>query len=147
MLSLTGAQLRKDNITIKVDIPEELPAVNVQQQQIEQVLLNIISNARYALNQKFLGVSEDKMIEITGHKIHIDDSPFIQLTIQDKGAGIPADVIDKIMNPFFSTKPSGEGTGLGLSISQNIINEHCGRLSIKSVQKEFTRVDIILPSC
>ena len=145
VLSLTGAQLRKDNIKINVDIPEDLPAVSVQPQQIEQVILNIISNSRYALNEKYHEMNEDKTIEITGEKTFVNDEPFIRLSLLDKGTGIQANDLNKIMNPFFSTKPSGEGTGLGLSISQNIVKELGGEISISSVEGEFTEVNIMLP--
>jgi signal transduction histidine kinase len=64
----------------------------------------------------------------------------------DHGTGIPKDIMDKVMNPFFTTKPRSKGTGLGLSISQGIINDHGGKLKIESIEGEFTKVTVILPA-
>lgn len=144
-LSLSRTQLMKDSINVRVDIPEKLPPVNVQPQQIEQVFLNIISNSRYALNRKYPGQGGDKIIEISGEKTNNNGTSHVQITFFDNGTGIPAGIIDKIMNPLFTTKPCGEGTGLGLSISRGIINNHCGNLKIQSVEEEYTKVIISLP--
>jgi signal transduction histidine kinase len=72
--------------------------------------------------------------------------PYVRISFYDSGIGIPADKIEKVMNPFFSTKPADQGTGLGLSISHGIITSHGGRLTIDSVEGEFTRVVIDLPA-
>ncbi len=71
---------------------------------------------------------------------------WLRIIFHDTGIGIPAEVIDKIMNPFFSTKPKGMGTGLGLSISHGIINDHRGTLTIESREGDYTRVTIDLPA-
>lgn len=145
-LTLTGAQLRKDGIRLKLYIPKNLPEVFIYPQLIEQVFINIINNARYALNQKYPKSHDNKIIEISGEEVTIDKQPYVKITFHDYGIGIPSPVIDKIMNPFFTTKPTGKGTGLGLSISRNIINEHSGRLLIDSIEGKFTKVTIILPT-
>ena len=144
-LALTETQIKKDGINLKVNIPSDLPGIIAQPQQIEQVFLNIISNARYALNQKYPGTHKDKIFEILGEETTIDNFPYLQITFYDKGCGIPAKIMDKITNPFFSTKPAGIGTGLGLSISYGIINNHGGKLIIDSVEGEFTQIIIELP--
>lgn len=144
-LDLVRAQIIKEGIILKVNIPSGLPSINIQPQHIEQVFLNMISNARYALNRKYPGVHENKILEILGEEVLIDNNPFIQITFYDRGYGIPDGIKDKIMKPFFTTKPSGIGTGLGLSISQGIINDHGGRIIVDSVEEEFTKIIIGLP--
>ncbi|UJS17722.1 MAG: PAS domain-containing protein [Candidatus Jettenia sp.] len=144
-LILSEAQLRKEGIHLRVNIPQNLPELYAYPQQIEQVFLNIISNARYALNQKYPEHHDNKLLEITGEEITIDGLRYVRITFYDHGTGIPAGIKDKVMTPFFTTKPRGIGTGLGLSISHGIINDHGGKLLIESVDGKFTKVFIILP--
>ncbi|MBI3599619.1 MAG: PAS domain S-box protein [Nitrospinae bacterium] len=141
-LALIETQLRD----MKVNISSGLPEIIAHHGQIQQVFLNIINNSRYALQQKYPKKHEDKILEITGEKIEIEDSQYIKVTFYDKGIGIPADLISRIMDPFFTTKPKGEGTGLGLSISHGIISDHGGKLAVNSIEGEFTRVEVILPA-
>ncbi|MCF6157646.1 MAG: PAS domain S-box protein [wastewater metagenome] len=144
-LILTETQLQKDGIEIQMRVPQRLPEIIAHQQQIQQVFLNIINNARYALNQKYPGVHDCKILEIFGDEVSINSCSYIKITFCDYGIGIPDVVKDKIMNPFFTTKPHGKGSGLGLSISHNIIQEHDGNIIIDSTEGEFTRVTILLP--
>jgi PAS domain S-box-containing protein len=146
MLSLTGAQIRKDGITLKLDIPSDLPQINVHAQQIQQVFLNIISNSRFVLNTKYPGTHKNKVIQISCKKITIDNSPYVRIMFHDRGTGIPAHIMNKVLNPFFSTKPFSMGTGLGLSISHGIISEHNGKFMIESTEGKFTNITIDLPS-
>jgi PAS domain S-box-containing protein len=144
-LDLTEVQIRKDGIGLTVDISDKLPEVRVRSHHIQQVILNIISNARYALNKKKTLALENKTIEIKGELIDSNISPCVRLNFYDNGIGIPADIIDRICDPFFSSKPPGEGTGLGLSISHSIIKDHGGRLNFDSVDGAYTNVIIDLP--
>lgn len=107
--------------------------------------MNAIYNARYALNQKYPESHDNKILEILAKEITIDNRPHVKVTFYDHGTGIPADIKDKVMNPFFTTKPAGVGTGLGLSISHNIVVDHGGKLMIDSAVGEFTKVSVILP--
>ncbi len=145
-LTLTEAQLRKDAILLKKDIPVDLPKILAQAQEIEQVFVNIISNARYALKEKYPEVDKNKILEIMAKTIKEDGRAFVRVSFRDRGTGIPKNIIDKVMNPFFSTKPEGKRTGLGLSISHGIMSDHGGRLLIHSVEGKFTRVDVDLPA-
>jgi len=145
-LSLTGAMMRKDGIKLTVNIPPGLPRVIAHPQQIEQVFLNVLSNARYALSQRYPAAHNDKVIEITAGEIKADNASFVQIIFHDRGTGIPPKVLDRIMNPFFSTKPPSAGTGLGLSISHGIISSHHGRIKIESSEGAFTNVVVELPS-
>jgi signal transduction histidine kinase len=144
-MALTAAQLRKDNITVRTDLPDKSLHVLAQSHEIEQVFVNIISNARHALNEKFSGPHEDKILEITTQQMNLKGFPFVQVCFKDYGCGIPADIIDKVMNPFFSTKTEGKRTGLGLSISHGIVEEHGGRLSVKSQESRYTQIIMELP--
>ncbi len=144
-LALTETQIIKDGIKLNVYFPSSLPEIIAQPQQLEQVFLNVISNARYALNEKYPGNHEDKIFEIRGGETETGSGTGISILFHDHGLGIPANIQDKIMNPFFSTKPSGIGTGLGLSISHGIVTDHGGKLSIDSTEGEFTKVIIELP--
>jgi PAS domain S-box-containing protein len=145
-LGLVENQIMKDGIILSSDIPPGLPKVKARSQEIQQVFLNILSNARYALNQRFPIAHNDKVIQIKGETVIIRSHKHVRVTFHDSGTGIPEEILDCICNPFFSTKPKGEGTGLGLSISHGIMNNHRGRLYFKSLEGEYTKVIVELPT-
>jgi C4-dicarboxylate-specific signal transduction histidine kinase len=144
-LDLTETQLRKDGIDLSVNIPDELPKIRLYSHKIQQVFLNIISNARYALNQKYPHAHEDKTLKITGKVVKINDNKYVRVIFHDHGTGIPSDILDRICDPFFTSKPPAMGTGLGLSISHAIIKDHDGRLYFDSVEGEYSKIIIDLP--
>jgi PAS domain S-box-containing protein len=144
-LVLTTAQLKRDGIDVRIAAPEDLPPVQANQQQIQQVLLNLISNARYALNKKYHGSHPEKILAISGDSRTIDGKAYVHVEVRDRGTGIPKDLLSRVTDPFFTTKPMGEGTGLGLSISNGIVVDHGGRLTVESVEGEYTTVMIDLP--
>ena len=144
-LALTEMQLKKDGIHLIMNIPDDLPKITAQAQQLEQVFLNLISNARYALNQKYLQGNKNKIFEVTAEHVDNKGESAIRLTFRDRGTGIPSHISNKVIDPFFSTKPTSIGTGLGLSISHGIISNHGGSITIESVEGEFTCVTIELP--
>lgn len=145
-LTITGAIIQKEGINLKVQIPKDLPEVIAYPQRLHQVFLNVLYNARYALNEKYHDTHKNKIIEIIGKEIMIDGYPHAQIIFYDRGMGIPPDKIDNVLNPFFTTKPMGKGTGLGLSISNKIIKDHNGKLEIDSTEGKFTKVVISFPS-
>jgi len=142
---LTGARMNKDGITFQINISEKLPKIMAEPNQIQQVFLNILSNARYALNNKYPSYDSNKIINVACEEITVDNKKFVRIIFHDNGCGVHTGIIDKVFNPFFTTKPLGQGTGLGLSISYGIINEHNGHIIIDSVEGEFTKVIIDLP--
>ena len=146
VLELVEKQLNNDNILLKLDINDDLPKINANSQKIQQVLVNLLSNARYALNQKYPGFHQDKVLQLKGEIMDVAGKKFLRITIHDKGEGIPGDIIDKICDPFFSTKPQGEGTGLGLSISYGIVEDHGGHLSFESKDGKYTTAIVDLPA-
>jgi len=143
-MTLSGTQMAKEDIKTIIKLPEDLPDTIVNPAQIQQVFLNILSNARHALNKKYPERNENKTIEISAEKI-INNQSYIKIIFTDYGCGISESIIDKVMNPFFSTEPIGEATGLGLSISYGIIKEHNGKIEIESNEGDFTRIIITLP--
>jgi signal transduction histidine kinase len=143
---LTQAQIRKEGIDLKIDLPDDLPEVDANLQQVQQSFTNIINNARYALNEKYPGRHKKKRFEITGEKVTISDRPYVRIVFYDQGVGISAHELPMLTKPLFSTKPFGKGTGLGLNITQRIIADHGGQLSFESAKGEFTRVIIDLPA-
>ena len=98
------------------------------------------------MNQKYSKAHPKKNLVIHGSEETIDDIPYIEITFLDYGIGIPSSIINKIYNPFFSTKPSGIGTGLGLAISHGIITDHNGKLLFESRYGEYTKVAVLLPA-
>ncbi len=144
-IMLIQAQIQKEGIDLKVDLPEDLPEVEANFQQIQQGFINIINNARYALNEKYPGRHKNKRFEITGEKVTTSGRPYVRIVFYDQGVGISAHELSVLTKPFFSTKPFGKGTGLGLNITQTIITDHGGQLSFESAKGEFTRVIIDLP--
>ncbi len=144
-LALVEAHLRRDGIHLTVDMPPSLPHITAFKQQLQQVVLNLLSNARDALNQKKFTDPMEKILEIRGEWFGSDGRPWVRLVFHDRGAGIPEDLLDRVLIPFFTTKPPELGPGLGLSISHGIIREHGGRLRIESVEGAFTEVRMELP--
>jgi two-component system NtrC family sensor kinase len=125
------------NADFKTDFDPNLPKVNMVPQDIGRVLLNLINNAFQAVN----GVSNP----IVTVKTELSTSDQVLVTIKDNGPGIPDDIKDKIFQPFFTTKPTGEGTGLGLSLSYDIVKAHGGELILKPNEGEGTAFIIHLP--
>ncbi len=123
----------------KVTIRKEfstLPAIVCSPSQINQVFLNLITNAAQAMERP------DGVITITTRTV---DPTHVAVDVADNGKGIPPDVMPKIFDPFFSTKGPGQGTGLGLSISYKIVNEHGGTIEAQSTPGEGTRFTVTLP--
>ena len=119
--------------------------VLVRPQQIQQIIINVLSNSLDALNRKYPEPAAEKNLDISAMVITHENRAFVRTIFYDQGIGIASDILEKICNPFFTTKPAGKGTGLGLSISHNIIKEHGGRLLFESIQGSYTRVIIDLP--
>ena len=137
------AKDRSFNADFKIEADENLPKVNVIPQDIGRVILNLINNAFYA-------VAERKKHQPDGYKPEVivttnKTGNNIEIRVKDNGNGIPASALEKIFQPFFTTKPTGEGTGLGLSLSYDIIKVHGGELKVETKEGEGTGFIIILP--
>jgi signal transduction histidine kinase len=144
-LSYHGLRAKDKNFNaeIKTDFDESIGKINVIPQDIGRVLLNLFNNAFYAVNeQKTLNrVSYNPTVSVKTEKC--DDK--IYITVKDNGKGIPQKIIDKIFQPFFTTKPTGQGTGLGLSLSYDIIKAHGGEIKVESKEGEGSEFVITLP--
>lgn len=123
---------------------EKLPKIDIVQQDIGRVLLNLFNNAFYAVNQKKKTAGTDYKPEVsvsTGY-----ENGQVIIKVKDNGNGIPDAIKDKIMQPFFTTKPTGEGTGLGLSLSYDIVVKgHGGSIAVDTKEGEFTEFTVTLP--
>ncbi|MCZ4410069.1 ATP-binding protein [Cryomorphaceae bacterium 1068] len=123
----------------KTDFDPDLPKVNVVPQDIGRVLLNLINNAFQACAQS---ATENPLVTVATQRSANDE---IRITVTDNGPGIPRDIQDKIFQPFFTTKPTGQGTGLGLSLSYDLVKAHGGKLTLDSTEGRPTAFNIHLP--
>ena len=146
-LAYHGARAEKQGFNIKLEKSFDLNAgeADVFPQDITRVLLNLISNGFYAATKRRAEINGgDYEPTLAAATKNLGDR--VEITIRDNGTGIPADVKEKMFNPFFTTKPAGEGTGLGLSISHNIVvKQHGGSIEVETQPGEFTKIKIVLP--
>jgi|GEM_PF-4468075 len=144
-MSLVKTIIRKDQISIEPQLDENLPQIKCRSRQIMQVLMNLITNARDALNSRYQGYNENKIIGIRAVAFDQDGKAWVRISVTDSGPGIPDDIRHRIMDPFFTSKPRNTGTGLGLSISHGIVQDHGGRLWFESEPMQQTSFHIDLP--
>lgn len=140
-LQMTRQQLKNHGITLVEELSAGLPLVMADQIRIEQVVINLINNARYAVEKS--GKTE-RTIQLKTYRG--TNSNEVVFEIFDNGNGISDKLKHKVFQPFFTTKDPGEGTGLGLSVSHKIITEHKGRLEFDSREGEWTVFRVILPA-
>jgi C4-dicarboxylate-specific signal transduction histidine kinase len=145
-LSLAGSLLRKNQISLQTSIAEHMPSVVCQSQRIQQVLINLLTNARDALNERYPGYDENKIMRIIACPFSREAKTWVRITVEDLGNGISEETLKRVFDPFFSTKAVGSGTGLGLSVSYGIVRDHFGELRAKSVPGELTRMILELPT-
>jgi signal transduction histidine kinase len=155
------------NATLETDFDNTIGKINVVSQDIARVLLNIFNNAFYAVNEKkksgppVLPINRDRLEGGTG-KLQNEYMPLIivgtklipplegkreavEIKVADNGNGIPQNIIDKIFQPFFTTKPTGQGTGLGLSLAYDIIKAHGGEIKVETKEGEGSEFIVQLP--
>jgi PAS domain S-box-containing protein len=144
-LALTKHQFRYDAIDVAIGFPSIIPSVMVNVQEMQHVFLNLLSNARYALNQRYPGSHAKKRIEIKGEITEYNGQQYLKIVCTDFGTGIHPNIMTKVFEPFFSTKPEGVGTGLGLSICRSIVEDNSGTLEIESTLDDHTSIIMELP--
>jgi signal transduction histidine kinase len=131
------------NATMKTDFDESIGNINIIPQDIGRAILNLITNAFYVVDEK-------KKLNPNGYEPTVSistkkEKDKVEIKVKDNGNGIPQKVLDKIFQPFFTTKPTGQGTGLGLSLSYDIVKAHGGELKVETKEGEFAQFEIILP--
>ena len=140
------------NADYKTVLDEKLPKVQVIPQDIGRVLLNLINNAFYAVDKKAKSGIVDYKPEVIvstkaiplpgGDRGGLKE---VQISVKDNGPGIPEEIKDKIFQPFFTTKPTGQGTGLGLSLSYDIVKAHGGELTVETIIGKGSKFIISFP--
>ena len=132
------------NAALKTDYDENIGLIKIISQDIGRVILNLITNAFYAVmeKKKLHPAGYEPTVTVSTKKIENK----IIVEVKDNGTGIPQKAIDKIFQPFFTTKPTGQGTGLGLSLSYDIVTKgHGGELKVETKEGEYTAFSVILP--
>ncbi|MDJ0908822.1 MAG: MASE1 domain-containing protein [Woeseiaceae bacterium] len=142
---LVGSMLTKDGIDLEVDMPSDLHPVVCNPQEIRQVVMNLVTNARDALNEKTAEKPTRKVIRISGENVDVGGARWVSIAVEDEGIGIPSEIRDRLFDPFFTTKGRHIGTGLGLSISYGIVREHGGEIHVDSEAGKYTRFRVDLP--
>jgi signal transduction histidine kinase len=139
------------NATMKTDFDETIGNINIIPQDIGRVILNLITNAFYVVNEKqkvegerlrAKGKQYEPTIEVSTKRVNEK----IEVKVKDNGNGIPQKILDKIFQPFFTTKPTGQGTGLGLSLSYDIVKAHGGELKVETRENEGSTFIIQMPT-
>ncbi len=145
-LSLVEHQLQRDGILVTTSYHEPSCLVVGNFSQLQQVVLNLISNSRYALNERYRDSGSEKKLEISCAPAILEDRHYFRITVKDYGTGIPQGILDKLFDPFFTSKPTGHGSGLGLSISYGIVTNHKGNLRVDSILNQYTEMIVELPA-
>jgi len=132
------------NATLKTDFDESIGNINIIPQDIGRVVLNLFNNAFYAVNEKKKQnpTGYEPTVSVSTKKINSG----VEIKVADNGTGIPQKVLDKIFQPFFTTKPTGHGTGLGLSLSYDIVKGHGGELKVVTKEGEGSQFIIQIPN-
>jgi signal transduction histidine kinase len=138
------AKEKSFNATMKTDFDESIGNINLIPQDIGRVVLNLINNAFYAVDEKKKknGDTYEPAVSVSTKNI----GGKVLISVKDNGNGIPQKVLDKIFQPFFTTKPTGQGTGLGLSLSYDIVKAHGGELKVQTKDGEGSEFIIQLPT-
>jgi len=131
------------NATLETDFDQSIGLLNISPQDMGRVVLNLITNAFYAVDEKKKSGAEN--YEPTVTVMTKKEGDHLEIKVVDNGDGIPKKVLDKIFQPFFTTKPTGQGTGLGLSLSYDIVKSHGGELKVETSVGKGTSFIIQLP--
>ena len=144
-MSLVDHQLKREGIQLELDLAEGSCLIVGNYMQLQQVILNTVNNSRYALNERYPESTPDKRLQIQCGPLETGEGKMIRVVVRDFGTGIPQGILDKLFDPFFTSKPAGKGTGLGLSISYGIVKNHGGTLSVDSILNKYTDMIITIP--
>ncbi len=145
-ISLVQHQLKNDGIAITTDLFQPSCLIRGNHLQFMQVVLNLVSNSKFALNERYKDGNAQKLIDVSCQPVAIDGIKYFRLVIRDEGTGIPQGILGKLFEPFFTSKQAGQGSGLGLSISYGIVKNHNGTLRVDSKLHKYTEMIIELPA-
>lgn len=143
-LNLMSHYFRIDGATVETNFNATMP-YRTNGRQMQQVFLNILNNARRALNERYPQKDENKVIKISTNEIEKNGKKMIRLNFTDFGIGISAENLKKVFEPSFSTKPATEGIGLGLTVSRELIAQQHGEIYLESQLNDHTTVTVELP--
>ena len=139
------ARDRDFNVSMEQDLDPQIGQIEIAHQEISRVLINLLSNGFYATKKRADQATEPDYAPKVAVRTRVQGDG-VTIRIHDNGTGIPADVVDGVFTPFFTTKPTGEGTGLGLSLSYDIVvHQHGGTINVRSEEGAFTEFTIWLP--
>ena len=144
-MAILGRQLKLQNIVVETRLAKALPRIQAHTNRLEQVVFNLLTNARDAISQK----AETREDDEERRTIRVDtasEDGQVVLTVADNGAGIPEDVQHRIFESFFTTKEMGEGMGLGLAISLGIVEDYGGVIDVESRVGQGTRFRLTFPA-
>ena len=145
-VALINTIIKGDQISLDIIIEKNLPLVRCRGQQIQQVIMNLLTNSRDALNEKYPGYDDNKIMKITCSSEYVNGNNMVKVSVYDSGNGISGDIAENIFDPFFTTKERNVGTGLGLAISYGIIKDHEGEIGYTTKEGEFTEFFVLLPA-
>jgi PAS domain S-box-containing protein len=145
-LALFGRQFDKDGIGVETDLPEDLPHVYADGSRLRQVVVNMVSNAYHSLKEKGSEGGREKLLRISARRVESLGRTLVRVEFYDNGVGIRREDLERVFDPFFTTRRDTGGTGLGLSISFGIVREHGGTIRAESERGEFARFIVELPT-
>ena len=140
VFKILGQQLRLRQIELELDLDDNVPPIMADRNRLEQVFINLVTNARNAMEDKTPG--SPRLLRI---RSFVDNNDVV-VTVSDTGDGIPKDIVDRIFEPFFTTKEVGKGTGLGLSISYGIVKDYGGTIEVESEVGKGTTFELRFPA-
>jgi two-component system C4-dicarboxylate transport sensor histidine kinase DctB len=127
-IAIAGERMSALSVRLESVLSPSLLSVMGDRDRLETVVLNLINNAIDAVNP----LGAEGVVTVRTTTVQIDGESWVELTVSDNGPGIPAEIIGRVFDPFFSTKPSGQGTGLGLFLTYGIVSDHRGRIEVKN---------------
>jgi C4-dicarboxylate-specific signal transduction histidine kinase len=144
VFSVLGHQLKVHQIELELDLETDIPCILAEHNRLEQVFINLVTNAIDAMDEKGEKLGHQKWNRMLKIKSFSEENQVVVI-VSDTGTGMPQEVIDKIFEPFFTTKDIGKGTGLGVSISYGIIKDYDGDINIKSEVGKGTSFELRFP--
>jgi signal transduction histidine kinase len=140
-------QIRARSIQVEMSLPQDLPPLQADSELLQQVFMNLFSNAIHALSPGgLIKISVQRLADGAPTEAKSRDAPGLRICFEDNGAGIAPEILGRVFDPFFTTKDIGEGSGLGLSVVFGIIKDHSGEIRVESELGRYTRFVIDLPN-